>query len=403
MNSHTPTPTPALDLRCREAEWVDRPATISEFGRPAPASTVSRFSGLAEVLVADAIARRHYEIDELAGGRVILTCETPRYGIPLGVRDLDHAPVENWRIREQVSGDLIDAGPDGRLERCVAMQVRRGLIAVAGALPLLASPLLAHAGGPSLGSLAATGDDFGHLATVAPPTLPDSPQPSEGPAVPSATPAPASTTTAPPTTAAPPTAAPPTAAPPPRIGGGGLTLTGSTLWDGLLGKQVKLEMKSGDSVGGTIVAQSTTDLALARAADGTVVAVPKAEVAGVRMRPEASGAGGAGSGIPIAQRPTQDGRGLQSGGVVMITLGSIAALAGTVYLAVTPYYLFISLPLLLPGLAMVGGGAGMLVAAGKKRKAFNQAWGIPKHARVQLTPTLGAGRGGGQAGLILRF
>jgi hypothetical protein len=56
-------------------------------------------------------------------------------------------------------------------------------------------------------------------------------------------------------------------------------------------------------------------------------------------------------------------------------------------------------------LASIGGGIGMLVASGKRRRAFNEAWGIPTAARtgVQLTPTLAAGRNGGQAGLVLRF
>lgn len=394
MNSMTPTPMPALDLRCREAEWIDRPATISDFDCPAPTTPAQRYAGLAEVLVADAIARGHYEISELAGGRVILSCETPRYGIPVGVRTLDQVPTRDWLMQEDLCGELLDAGPGGRIERSLATQMRRGLMAVAGVLPLLVSPMLAHAG-PGLASELEQLDQVNQVGEVmsAPPKLPKD-----------AAPAPAAE--APPPTAAPSTAAPPTATPPaPRIGGDSLTLTGSNLWQGLLGKQVALEMKDGAAVGGTVVAQSSTDLAIARSADGTVVSVPKAQIAGVRMRPESASMGGApgGSNMPVGSRPLQDGRGLHGGGIVMLTVGSVLALSGTVMMAISVSYVAISLPLLLVGLGSAGGGIGMLVAGSKRRRAFNEAWGIPARAGVQLTPTLAAGRNGGQAGLILRF
>jgi hypothetical protein len=181
-----------------------------------------------------------------------------------------------------------------------------------------------------------------------------------------------------------------------------LSLTGTTLWDGLLGKQVRLEMKGGQAVTGTVVAQTASDLAVARSPDGTVVAVPKAEVAGVRLRLDAAGDAPASS-TPVGNRPLQDGRGLHGGGIVMVSVGAIAALSGTVMLAIYPSGVFISLPLLLPGLAMIGGGSAMLSAAGKKRKAFNKAWGIPLHSRVNVTPVVAGGRNGGTAGLVLQF
>jgi hypothetical protein len=390
MNSITPTLLPALDLRCREAEWIDRPATITDFDHAAPRSAAQRYAGLAEILVADAIARSHYEISELAGGRVILSCETPRFGIPVGVRALDHVPTHDWRMQEDLRGELIDVGVGGRIERSLATQMRRGLIAVAGALPLLVSPMLAHAG--PLDQL----DQVAQELLTAPPKLPKDAAPA-----PEAEP--------PPPTEVPPTAAPvvtppPTAAPAPRIGGDSLTLTGSTLWQGLLGKHVALEMKDGAAVGGTVVAQSSSDLAIARTVDGTVVSVPKAQIAGVRMRPDSMSSGSTStSSIPVGERPLQDGRGLQAGGIVMLAFGSVMALSGTVMMAISVSYVAISLPLLVVGLASAGGGIGMLVAGGKRRRTFNDAWGIPARAGVQLTPTIAAGRNGGQAGLVLRF
>jgi hypothetical protein len=388
----TTPPLAAFELRCREAEWLDRPETLVEFAAPvdaAPTPTAQRYAGLSEVLIADAIARSHLDIRSLAGERLILTCEMPRYGIPLGVRDLERPPVDDWHLRDQINGDLLDTDRRGRVERSVAMQVRRGLIAVAGALPLLVTPMLAHAGGPT-GILQPS---IEQLAAFAPPKLPENTQP--------APPVEQPTTTAPPVAEPPPT---PSVTPPaPRVQAESLSLTGNTLWDGLLGKQVRLEMKGGQAVAGTIVAQTASDLAVARAPDGTVVAVPKAEVAGVRLRLETAESGAPGSNIPIGERPLQDGRGLHGGGIIMVSIGAIAALSGTVMLAIYPSGVFISLPLLLPGLAMIGGGSAMLSAAGKKRKAFNNAWGIPKHAKVNVMPTVAGGRNGGTAGLVLQF
>lgn len=279
-----------------------------------------------------------------------------------------------------------------RLERSSAMQIRRGLIAMAGVLPLLASPLLAHAGAlsPDRADLEQV------LVSVAPPSLPADTQPnSELPpqlVVSEAQPV------------SPPPSAPAVVVPPPRVDED-LSLTGMAVWTGLLGKPIELAMKNGQTLEGRIIAQSAVDLACARLSDGTLVAVPKAEIAGVSLLP----------GVPptpssdrqlsdgqLSDRPTRDGRGLRAGGIITVTVGSVGALAGTALLAVIPYALFISLPTLVPGLAMVGGGVAMLVSASKKRKAFNQAWGIPT-ANVQLTPTVSGSRHGGQAGLILRF
>jgi hypothetical protein len=386
--THLP-PLAAFELRCREAEWLDRPETLVEFAQTAPTSTAQRYAGLSEVLVADAIARSHLDIRSLAGDRLILTCEMPRYGIPLGVRDLDRPPVDAWQLRDQINGDLLDTDRHGRVERSLAMQVRRGLIAVAGALPLLATPMLAHASGPSASMLAPS---IEQLAAFAPPKLPENTQP---------TPPVEQPTAAPPVVEPPPT---PTVVPPaPRVQAESLSLTGNTLWDGLLGKQVRLEMKNGQAVTGTVVAQTASDLAVARSPDGTVVAVPKAEVVGVRLRLEGVSDTPGSSSTPVGNRPLQDGRGLHGGGIVMVSVGAIAALSGTVMLAIYPSGVFISLPLLLPGLAMIGGGSAMLSAAGKKRKAFNKAWGIPAHAKVNLTPLVAGGRNGGTAGLVLQF
>lgn len=383
---------PVLDLRCRDAEWIDRPATLEEFARP-PA-TPDPYGALAELLIADMIARSQTEIAALLEGRVLLSVENARFGIPVGVRDLEAPAIEDWHIREQLEIDLLDPSEDGRYVRSVAAQFRRGLIAVAGALPLLASPMLAHAQAP-LGHDAMT-----RVIGFAPPKLPEETQPVPAPtsaptSEPSATPQAEPTTT---TTAAPQVA--PTTAPAPRVVGDSLTLTGTVVWDGLLGQRVRLAMKNEQTLDGTVVAQSTTDLALARSSDGTVVAVPKSEIAGVRL---ASPTGPGNSDVPVSERPTEDGFKLNAAGAAMIGIGSAAALAGTVMLGIYVSYLFISLPLLLPGLAMIGGGASMMSSASKKRAAYRHAWGAPQTAKLKMLPTVGGSRNGGQVGMILRF
>ena len=402
MSMFTPTPElPAFDLRCRDAEWIDRSATLDEFTRPAPLA--DPYAGVAELLIADMVARAQTELVELLDGRVLLSCERPRFGIPFGVHDLDQPEppeFDDWHIRERIDVELLDPGPDGRLQRSIAAQFRRGLIAVAGALPLLATPMLAHAHAPLERVVPA--DALSRALLAAPPSLPaDAPatQPT-----PSSEPAQPTQPTAQPQTTAAPQVAPPTAAPAPRIAQDGLTLTGTNVWAGLLGKRVSLAMRNGQAVDGTLVAQSSTDLALARTSDGTVVSVPKAEIAGLRLVLQAGGGGGAmGSDVPMQQRPTEDGMKLYGAGAAMVGIGSTAALAGTVMLGIYLSALYISLPLLLPGLAMIGGGASMMSSGSKKRAAFNKAWGMPTASRMQMVPTFAASRNGGQVGLVLRF
>jgi hypothetical protein len=414
MSTPTPTPelpvfdqaasSPSFDLRCRDAEWIDHPATVEEFAAPAPLA--DPYAGVAELLIADMVARAQTELGELLAGRVLLSCERPRFGIPVGVHDLDRLELDDylhdWHIRERLDLELLEPGPDGRLQHSVAAQFRRGLLAIAGALPLLASPMLAHAHAPvDPGNALARA-----LSAAAPPSLPQDPAPATQPSPaapqsPTAAPPVATPATTPVTPTADPQAAP-SAAPPPRIAADTLTLTGTDVWVGLLGKRVALAMKNGQSVDGTLVAQSSSDLALARSSDGTVVSVPKLDIAGVRLVLQAY-AGQGGSEVPLHQRPTDDGMRLYGGGAAMIGIGSTVALAGTVMLGIYVSALYISLPLLLPGLAMIGGGASMMSSASKKRKAVNRAWGIPQTSRLQMVPTVAGGRNGGQAGLILRF
>jgi hypothetical protein len=188
-----------------------------------------------------------------------------------------------------------------------------------------------------------------------------------------------------------------TVAPAPRVDDQ-LSLKGRVLWDGLQDQRVSLKLNNGADLEGTIVGQSSSDLALARASDGTIVSVPKAEVAGVRTRAAAST-----SNLAIGQRPIDSGRSLHSAGVALLSFGVPFGLAGTVWLGLCPDCLYIHLPLLLPGIGLIVGGSIALKRAKQRNEAFRQAWGIPLAGRMQLMPNLAFTRGGGEVGFALRF
>lgn len=196
-----------------------------------------------------------------------------------------------------------------------------------------------------------------------------------------------------------PTAAPAvsSAAPPaPRVEGS-LTLTGTLLWDGLRDRVVSLQLANRGELIGTIVAQDAANLAIARAPDGAVVSVPKSEIVGVQMQTPAE------SSRPITQRRLDSGRRQYAGAVVLLSLGVPMGFSGTVMLGLCLGCLYIHLPLLLPGIAMITAGSVSMRRAKQKNAAFRSDWGIPLANRMQLTPTLALGRGGGELGFTLRF
>lgn len=191
------------------------------------------------------------------------------------------------------------------------------------------------------------------------------------------------------------------APPAPRIEGT-LTLGGTILWDGLRGRVVRLQLGNnrGELIG-TIVAQDAANLAIARAPDGAIVSVPKSEVVGVQMQsPSASAAG---SGKPIAQRRLDSGRRQYAGAVAMLSLGVPLGFSGTVMLGICVSCLYIHLPLLVPGIALIAAGSVSIRRAKQKDAAFRADWGIPVASRMRLAPTLALGRGGGELGFTLRF
>ena len=427
-----PTFEPAFELRRRVGEWIDDPGqcarSLADFHRPAPLAPSLRNRGLVELLLADCVAREWFFAPSSGAGAAqlepagtpspralpgpargvpALSCELPRWGIPTGPISPASStlpppapPIRAWRLRGELSCEPVGAAA---LAPVLARPSsgRRAAAALTAATLLLA-PTLAHAGEPDEAAVLrmARGSQPPALPSESRPAVPEAP-PAEVAVQPSPQMSPQASTQAPPQ---PSSAA--TGAPQPEEPAAGASLpqtlgySGSALWTGLVGKPVELTVSGGQALAGVLVAQGRDEIALARDSDGQIVSVPKAEVIGVRLKLSS----------PVADRITgppgsgelKDGRGLHIGGGVLLTVGSAAALAGTVMLAIYPSGLFINLPLLVPGLAMVGGGVAMLLAGNKQRDRFRASWGIPS-SRLRISPSLAMGRSGGQAGLVLRF
>ncbi len=382
---------PALSLRCRSAEWVDRPEALVEFERrPAPLPPYRRDLALAELLIADQAARAWAGIE--AGERPVLSCETARFRVSeaFARSQAERPAVEDWSSQGKLVADLLAGSKAGPGRRAEPSTLRRSLVALAVTIPMLATSL-AEAAPPQVA--------MSGLRVEGPPKLPSDPTPApvEGPTpttAPEPTTAPAITTAAPVVEAPP---APVVVAPRTASSDDSLSLTGSNLWDGLMDKPLLLTLKDGTELAGKVVAQSSRELAFARASDGTVVAVPKSDVAGIRLRPTATTTNSL-----AANGRVETGAGMLAGGGVMTGVGAAATLSGAVMLGIYPSGIYISLPLLLPGLATLAGGV-ILLVKGRQAKTKYNAMLSGQVGKVRLTPTVAASRQGGQAGLVLRF
>ncbi|EDM79828.1 hypothetical protein PPSIR1_32053 [Plesiocystis pacifica SIR-1] len=387
---------PCLDLRASDARWEAHPeavaATLADFQRPCARDPKvrarTRATALGELMIADHIARQQLAQMQLSEAVAVHTSALSRARIPLAPWTPDAAvSTEDWRIESEVAGECVVIGEGLARSGSTAGRWIR-VLAAAAALPVVLAPTAAIAGAPTLTGAVVTGE----LEADAP-ALPDEP---------SATPAPAEGEVPAESAAAP--APAPTVAPPPTPSPEALSLTGEVLWEGLMNTEISLAMNNSQSVTGALVAQSPTELAIARSADGTLVSVPKADVAGVRLRMDGYTPSTYRKGVgALGDRPTEDGRGLLGAGVVLVGAGSVLTLTGISMLAIYPSGLHINLPTLLPGLAMLGAGGAMISVSKKRHAAFKKAWGLPETARLQMTPTFGVGKRGGQAGLVLRF
>jgi hypothetical protein len=110
---------------------------------------------------------------------------------------------------------------------------------------------------------------------------------------------------------------------------------------------------------------------------------------------------------PPAPPSNKAGRGLIIGGALLLTLGGAAALSGATMLALAPESFatqvpFIGLPILLPGLGMIGGGVAMVVEGHERKRAQDQRWDT-QASRPRLSPIAAVGHRSGYVGFALRF
>jgi len=183
---------------------------------------------------------------------------------------------------------------------------------------------------------------------------------------------------------------------------GPLNLDGTVLWDGLHDMSVTLTLKNGKWLSGTVVTHDREKIAIARRGDGSIVAVPKAQVQAVQVL----GPGAVAEVSlppretlpPRESRPTDSGRRLHIGGGTMVGLGAPLSLVG---IGLSPTLgVIIGLPTLITGIGLIIGGSVMMKVAKRRNAAFHKAWGISK---LHVSPILNVGREGGQLGVAMRF
>lgn len=136
------------------------------------------------------------------------------------------------------------------------------------------------------------------------------------------------------------------------------------LWRALAGNELQLTLSDG-SFRGKLMGMQGSQLVFARSGDGLVVSVPASEVMRVHApidRPRHAG--------PL---PVDNGGGLIAGGGVLLGIGIPAVVAGAVMAGICGGCLFIYLPLLLPGGAMVGAGSGMLKVGVDRKRMWEAA------------------------------
>lgn len=182
-----------------------------------------------------------------------------------------------------------------------------------------------------------------------------------------------------------------------------LSLNGRNLWTGLEHATIKLELHNGKTIEGTLVGQDHEKLAIARLADGSLVAVPKRDIEGVQLLATPDDDHERRTLPPLRSRPTDDGRKMYGAGVGMLTIGIPLGVSGTALMGIFLGGPYIYLPVLVPGLGFIIGGSIAIKRSYQRQAAYRKAWGLPATAKLRLAPTLSANRQGGQLGVAMRF
>ena len=109
-----------------------------------------------------------------------------------------------------------------------------------------------------------------------------------------------------------------------------IAITEKSLWTSLEGDAVSLVLRDGSEAHGTVIAQTTHAIRLARARDGLVVLLIKSDITSVRVHPRPE---------PEPTPPPNKARQrLIGGGAFLLTFGGAATLSGATMLAVYPEY-----------------------------------------------------------------
>jgi len=192
-----------------------------------------------------------------------------------------------------------------------------------------------------------------------------------------------------------------------------LSYTGSLLWDALVGRTVELRMGDGLSVEGTVLTQTSSEVAIARSPDGDLMRVPKELVIGLRVRPDApqespqvivQEAPGRDRDEWERNRPPKGGKAMATVGAILTGVGSTMMTTfalGTAFDSSFPYYGF---PLMIMGPAFLGPGIPVLVG-GLAREEERGAWeSYQRKKKAGLDVSMGPTMDGGWSGkLSIRF
>lgn len=208
-----------------------------------------------------------------------------------------------------------------------------------------------------------------------------------GTARPGGVPAPAAVNNAGTLEVPPPVVAPPP--PPPRITSAATQL--ETILQGMKGREAVV-YAAGAKVTGLIIGVDGDFVTIIDAErDGKIALIPKMQIVEVRGRLTSA---------QDSDLPTGTGN-LVAGGI-LVGVGAPLMLSGLVFLGITPSYLFIYLPQIIPAGVMLGIGIPNLVTGMKKRRAYQAA--TQRRVADRLLPAVSrTPHGSWTGGLTLRF
>lgn len=190
------------------------------------------------------------------------------------------------------------------------------------------------------------------------------------------------------TTPPPPVVAPAPPPPPPKITSATSQL--ETILQGMKGREAVV-YAAGAKVTGLIIGVDGEFVTIIDAErDGKIALIPKLQIVEVRgrMAPE------------LSDLPTGTGN-LVAGGI-LVGIGAPLMLSGLVFLGITPSYIFIYLPQIVPAGVMLGVGIPNLVKGMKRRRAYQAA--TQRRFSDRLTPAVHrTPHGSWTGGLTLRF